>query len=157
MRLALFLIAAIGLLAAGTAGAGTIYTWTDADGVKRYSNAQPPEGAENVQAIDEVEYQQSAGDQNRREFDRMVEEASREADQHFEQQKRQKALREEERTRRQEDAREEQIAAERARLLKEMETIQKRSLSPTFTKGMQDNLIQQVQEKIDRLEGGAGN
>ena len=50
------------MLLGGTAMADTIYTWTDADGVKRYSNHQPPEGVDNVETIEEVRQKGSAPD-----------------------------------------------------------------------------------------------
>lgn len=135
-----------------TSLAGTIYTWTDADGVKRYSNSQPPEDAQNVQTIDEVEYDETEADSSRREFDRMVEEASEEADRHFDQQARQKARQDAKRERSQKEARAQQISEEKARLMNEIEAIQNRALGPNFTQGMRDNLVRQLQEKIDQLE-----
>jgi hypothetical protein len=135
-----------------TVPAGTIYTWTDADGVKHYSNEQPPEDNENVETIEEVQYDQAEADRNRQEFDRMVEEASEEADRHFEQQSREKARQEEERQQRNKEVKKQQAAEQRTRLEKQIETLRNRGLSPTFTKGMRDNLIRQLQEEIDRLE-----
>jgi DNA topoisomerase VI subunit B len=152
----IIILAVFSLMAFNNVSAGAIYTWTDADGVKRYSNSQPPEDAENVQTIEEVPYDGSGADQHRQEFDRMVKDASREADRHFKQQAQEKARQAEAKQRQQQAEKAQQIAAEKARLLKEIEAIQQRAFSPTFTKGMQDNLIREVQEKIDRLESGAG-
>jgi len=140
------------LFVGNTVPAGTIYTWTDADGVKHYSNEQPPEDNENVETIEEVQYDQAEADRNRQEFDRMVEEASEEADRHFEQQAREKARQEEERQQRNKEVKKQQAAEQRARLEKQIEALRNRGLSPTFTKGMRDNLIRQLQEEIDRLE-----
>lgn len=140
------------LLVGNTVPAGTIYTWTDADGVKHYSNEQPPEDVDKVQTIEEVQYDQAGADQKRQEYDRMVEEASEEADRHFDQQAQEKARQEEERQQQQLEEKEHRIAEQRARLEKEIEAIRNRGLGPNFTKGMQDNLIRQLQEKIDQLE-----
>ena len=143
-------------MALNSVSAGTIYTWTDADGIKRFSNSKPPADAKNVRTIEEVPYDQAGADQRRQAFDRMVQEASREADLHFKQQAEKKAQQAEARQRQQEAEKAQQIAIEKAKLLKEIEAIQRRAFSPTFTKGMQDNLIREVQEKIDRLESASG-
>jgi len=140
------------LLIANTAPAGTIYTWTDADGVKHYSNAQPPEDNENVQTIEEVPYDQAGAVRIRQEYDRMVEEASENADRHFDQQAREKARQQKERQQQQQEEKERRIGEQRAVLEKQIEAIGNRALSPTFTQGMRDNLIRQLQEKIDQLE-----
>jgi hypothetical protein len=46
-----------------------------------------------------------------------------------------------------------QVDEERARLRKEIATIQGRGLGPTFSAGQKENLIRQVQERINQLEG----
>ena len=145
------------MIVGGPAVAGTIYTWTDANGVQHYSNTQPPEDAANVQTIDEVDYDAVGADRRRMEFDRMVEQASEEAERHFDQQARQKALQAEQRKQLQKQARAQRVSEEKARLANEIEAIQNRALGPTFTQGMRDNLVRQLQEQIDRLEEGSAN
>jgi len=140
------------LLIGNTVPAGTIYTWTDADGVKHYSNQQPPEGNENVQTIGEVQYDEAGADRNRQEYDRMVEEASQKADRHFDQQAREKANQQAERQQQQQEEKDRRIAEQRAVLEKQIEALRNRALSTSFTIGMRDNLIRQLQEKIDQLE-----
>ncbi len=152
-RMIAFNLVVLFFLFGGIVVAGTIYTWTDADGVKRYSNAQPPEDTENVQTIREVQYDQRGEDRSRQEYNRMVEDASRKADRHFKEQARKKDQQAEVRQQRQQEEKDQQIDAERARLLKELETIQKRGYSSTFTKGMKESLIKEVQDKLDRLAG----
>ncbi len=154
-RIIITLLTALFVLSGGTAMADTIYTWTDADGVKRYSNHQPPEGVDNVETIEEVQYDATGADSSRREFEQMVKEASQEADRHFEQQAREKAMQAQAQRRREQKAQDEKVAEERALLMKEIEAIKQRGYSATFTKGMQDNLIRQVQEQIDQLDQGA--
>ena len=156
-RFILIGFAALFMLGATTALAGTIYTWTDADGVKRYANSPPPEDVANVQTIDEVQYDDAGADRQRQEFERMVEDASREADRHFDRQAGEKARQAAARKRREQSEQNLKVEAERARLMKEIEAIEQRGYSPTFTQGMKENLIKQVQDKIDQLESGAGN
>lgn len=155
-RIIIIVLTAWFVLLGGTAMADTIYTWTDADGVKRYSNHQPPENVDNVETIEEVQYDATGADSSRREFEQMVKEASQEADRHFEQQAREKAMQAQAQQRREQNAQDEKIAKERARLMEEIEAIKQRGYSATFTKGMQDNLIRQIQEQIDRLDQDAG-
>ena len=132
--------------------AGTIYTWTDADGVKRYSNAQPPEDAENVEIINEFQTDRDNSDQLRQEYDRMVEEASQEADQHFEKQAEKKAKAHQAAQQRKNEKQNQQLEQERKRLQKEIESIQNRGLGPTFSAGQKEHLIKQVQDKLDQLD-----
>lgn len=149
-RMIVLSLTGLAFLLGSPALAGTIYTWTDDEGVKRFSNAQPPDGAENVQAMQEIQDEQSQ--QNRQAFDRMVEDASQEADRHFEEQAQQKAQDEQEQLDRQQQVQDQRIAQERARLQREIDAIEGRGLGPKFTLGMKENLIRQTQEKIDRLE-----
>lgn len=151
----LFTITACFLLAGNTALAGTIYTWTDADGVKRYSNSQPPEDADNVQTIDEVQYDERGADQRRKDFDRMAEEAGEDADRHFEEQARKKQQTAEVQRQRQQAEKARQVAEEQAKLQKQIEAVQARGLGPNFSAGQRDNLVRQLQKQIDQLENSA--
>lgn len=132
--------------------AGTIYTWTDADGVRRYSNAQPPEGAENVQTIDEVQSKQHNTEQVRQEYDRMVEEASQEADRHFEEQAEKQAKAREAARQREQEKHRQQLEQKRQELQQELESIRNRGLSTTFSAGQKEYLMKQVQDQIDRID-----
>ena len=152
----LFTITACLLLAGSTALAGTIYTWTDADGVRRYSNSQPPEDADNVQTIDEVQYDEAGAGKRRQDFDRMAQEAGEDADRHFEEQAKKREQAAEDQRRRQQAEKSRQVAEDRAKLQKQIEDIQARGLGPNFSAGQRDNLIRQIQEKIEGLENSTG-
>lgn len=147
------------LLFCGIATAGTIYTWTDADGVKQYSNSQPPDDAQNVQAVEEVDAGQEevdAGqkdeDLQRQEFDRMAEEAGKEADQHFEEQAEKNAKEAEAERQRQLEPQNRRVEEELKALRKEAVDIQNRGLGLTYSAGMKENQLKLVQEKIDLLQ-----
>lgn len=133
--------------------AGTIYTWTDEDGVKRYSNSQPPENAKNVESIQEFQYDEQKADAQRQAYDTMVKKAGEEADLHFEQQAEKKAKEAEERRQAELDERTRQIVEEQARLRQEIANIENRGLSTTFTMGMKEKQIKQIKKKITELEG----
>jgi hypothetical protein len=142
-------------LFSGTVPAGTIFTWTDADGVRRYSNSQPPEDIENVKTIEEIQYDQQGNSQRRKEFDRMAEESGEDADRYFEEQAQKKERAAEARRQRQLAEKSRQAAEEQARLQKQIEELKARGVGPNFSAGQRDLLIRQVQEKIDQLENSA--
>lgn len=142
----------LSVLLANVVAAGTIYRWTDVDGVQRYSNAHPPEGAENVTTIDEVQGDQTSGDQIRQEYDRMVEEASQEADRHFEEQAERKSKARQAAQQQKQENHTQQLEQKRQQLQKEIEAIQNRGLSRTFSEGQKEYLIKQIQDKIDQID-----
>jgi len=151
-RIGIVSLIALFFLLGSTVVYATIYTWTDANGVKRYSNSQPPENAKNVQTIEETHSNQNADAQNRQEYDRMVEDASKNADRQFERQAEKKAQEAAARQKQQQMEQAQRVARERDRLQKKIDAIKNRGLGPTFTTGMKANLIKQVQDRIDRLE-----
>jgi cell division protein FtsN len=132
--------------------AGTIYTWTDADGVKRFSNFQPPEGTENVETIEEVQTDQSGIDRARQEYDQMVKKADQEADRQIEAEAREKAKEAETERNRKKAQLNQQMEKEREKLQKQIEALRNRGLSRTFSDGQRASLIEKIQEKIDRME-----
>ena len=151
-RMIIFSLTALFFLFGNTVIADTIYTWTDADGVKRYSNSKPPEDVENVQTIQEIQYDQRGDDQRRQEYDRMVEDASQSADRHFKEQAEQKAQNAKAERRQQLEAQAQQIEKTRSKLQKAIDDLEGRALSRTFSNGQKEYLIKQVEEKIDQLE-----
>lgn len=151
-RFGLVSLMAMFFLFGSTLAYATIYTWTDANGVKRYSNSQPPENAKNVQTLEETHANPGSEERNREAYDRMVQDASKSADRQFEQQAQKKAREEAARQKKQQKELAQRVARERERLQKKIDAIDGRGLGPTFTAGMKANLIKQVQDQIDRLE-----
>ena len=92
-----------------------------------------------------------AVDEQRQAYDKMVEEATREADEYV--QEKQKAHQEaaEESNSQQASALDERVNAERERIEGEMDAVQGRGLSSTFTQGMKDNLLQELQDQLNSL------
>ena len=150
-RTIVLILLVLSLMLVNVVLAGTIYTWTDADGVKRYSNTEPPEGAKNVKTIEEVQTSKDSSDQIRQNYDRMVEEASQDADRQFQEQAEKKAREAEAEQKRKLEKQAQQIEQEREKLQQEIEAIQHRGLSPTFSAGQKEYLIKQIQDKIDQL------
>jgi hypothetical protein len=127
----------------------TIYIWTDKNGVKRFSD-QPPAGGEEFETV-QGEKAETEKD-NREGLQQMfqqVEQENREAEQRRAERE---AERKAEAERRAEAAKQARIQAERDRLQEQIDALNKRALSPTFTQGMRDNQIKALQEQIDQLK-----
>jgi len=141
----------ISLFVATPVLAETIYIWTDENGVKRFSNVQP-EGVENYETARSIGSEEDTDDDTRPGLKKMVNDVEKE-NRAADQSKAAEQAREE-----REDAAQKQAEqdakneAERARLQKKIDEINNRALSPTFTQGMRDNQIEEIQKQIDALE-----
>jgi len=92
-----------------------------------------------------------AVDEQRKAYDKMVEEATREADEYVqEKQKDQKASATDAHAQK-DIALEKRVQAERQRIEAEMDTVRGRGFSSTFTQGMKDNQLQLLQNQLDEL------
>lgn len=135
--------------------AQTIYTWTDANGVRHYTTSAPP-----ADAVDPEIYIQGGnetgpadqGNARRESFDNMVERARIEAERL--EQERLEAERTRERQEREaaEKRRQAELAAKRRALQEKIDALRGRALSPTFSQGMRDSQIEALQAQIDQLE-----
>lgn len=151
----MMLALALGLLLAANVSSDTIYTWTDASGVQRFSSDPPPEGVENYQQIESRTLPPAgteAGDRRRPSYDRMVQQALQEARQLEQQRKAEAAARAAEEKRIAEERRQAKIQAERSRLLQQIEAIKNRAVSPTYPLGMKQAQIDKIRKQIDALE-----
>lgn len=155
MKNLICLILAIGLFCVVPAFSDTIYSWTDEQGVLRFSNDPPPE---NVKQFDRLDSQPSSttpsdsDTQRRSSYDQMVQRSEQEARQ-LEQQRRQEARDKAEALRRQSEARrKEETAAARRRLEEQIEAIKKRAVSPTYSQGMKQSQIDRLRKQIEKLE-----
>ncbi len=92
-----------------------------------------------------------AVDEARQAYDKMVEEATQEADEYVqEKQDRVDEAKEKSLIEKDTDL-QERIQAERVTINEQMEKVRQRGMSPTFTQGMKDNLLQRWQEQLDWL------
>ncbi len=137
------------LLIVSPVAADTIYIWTDENGVKRFSN-QLPEGVEDYETEQGASLDGEGGE--RPEFDRMIEEVKQQNRQSDIEREEEAARRKAEAERKAKEEKEARIAAERARLQEQIDALNNRALSPTFTQGMRDHQIRQIQEQIDALK-----
>lgn len=92
-----------------------------------------------------------AADKQRQEYDKMVEEATQEADEYVKEKQQAAEEAAEESQSQQDAALDERVRAERERIEKEMDAVRGRGLSSTFTQGMKDNQLQQLQARLDQL------
>lgn len=92
-----------------------------------------------------------AVDEQRQAYDKMVEAATQEADEYVQEKQNEMKATEAEAQSQQDAALDERVQAEQARIEAEMATVEGRGMSATFTQGMKDNLLQQLQDKLDRL------
>ncbi len=128
--------------------ADTIYIWTDEKGVKRFSN-QPPEGVDNFETVDGTASKPE--EQARPGLEQMVEEVRRENQETERRREQEATLRKAEEKRKAEEQKNARMNAERARLQKQIDALNNRALSPTYTQGMRDNQIRKIQEEINAL------
>lgn len=155
MKTIMVLSMAAGLLFAATVSADTIYSWTDEQGVQRFSNDPPPEGIENFQTFESQAsppQTQNAVNERRPGYDRMVKQASDEAQQLERQREAQALARAEEKKRLAEAQRKEKIQAQRILLEQQIKSINKRALGPAFTQGMKQAQIDKIKKQIEALE-----
>lgn len=92
-----------------------------------------------------------AADEQKQAYDKMVEEATREADDYVEQKQREQRQAADAVQTRQDADLDARVQAERDRIDGEMNTIRERGLGPNFTEGMRENQLRLLQEKLDQL------
>ncbi len=156
MKTIMVLTMAAGMLLAVTVSADTIYSWSDEQGVQRFSNRPPPEGIENFQTFESQAsppQTRSPDNERRSSYDQMVQQASDEARQLESRREAEAAARAEEEKRLAEAQRKEKIQAQRSLLEQQIESINKRALGPTYTQGMKQAQIDKIKKQIEALEG----
>ena len=139
----------VAFMLAAPAIADTIYIWTDEKGVKRFSN-QPPEGVEDFDTVEGTNSKPE--EQARPGLEQLVEEVRRENQETERRRSQEEALRKAEEKRKAMEEKNARVQAERARLQKQIDELNNRALSPTYTQGMRDNQIRIIREKMDALK-----
>ena len=89
--------------------------------------------------------------EQRQAYDKMVEEATQEADEYLQEKENAKKATEAEAQSKQDSALSEKIEAERTRIEAQMDEIRNRGMGGGFTQGMKDNLLKPLQDKLDLL------
>ena len=92
-----------------------------------------------------------AVDEARQAYDKMVEESVKEADEYLQEKESRKKAADTQAQSMQDSAQSEKIQAEAQRIQAEMDAGSNRGLGPTFSQGMKDNLLKQLQDKLNQL------
>jgi hypothetical protein len=138
--------------------AGTIYTWTDSEGKKHFSDQPPPQTVtefKKMEAAPGATGQTDDSSARRQSYDRMIEEARKESRRSEELRRRVEKAREIEEKRKAEEKRRAAIEPERQRIEKEIQDIENRALSPTLTKGMKEAQIEKLRKELEALKASA--
>ncbi|MDY6791322.1 MAG: DUF4124 domain-containing protein [Thermodesulfobacteriota bacterium] len=145
--------------------ADRIYSWTDENGVRRYSNTEPSNDAKDVQIIKEIPHTRDddkKSGQNESELERIIDELETEnRAAKIEREERDKKI-EEEKKKTAQDKLNKKIQKEKERLQNEIKRIEQmptgfrsvkgRPISNYFSLAMKKSKIKEYQEKIDLLE-----
>ncbi len=92
-----------------------------------------------------------AVDEARQAYNKMVEESVKEADEYLQEKENKQQAADAQAQSERDSALSERIQAEAQRIQAEMDAVSGRGLGPTFSQGMKDNLLEQLQNKLDRL------
>lgn len=134
--------------------AGEIYIWTDADGVKRFSDHPPTNDSKKVEVIEGVQESDSENQQPgiRENYRRMIETVVTESHQNEVEKQRKEEADAAERTKKEEADKQSRADLERQRLQKQIDALNNRALSPGFTEGMRQNQIEAIQRAMDQID-----
>jgi hypothetical protein len=134
--------------------ADNIYSWTDENGVRQYSNTAPGNDAKDVEIIKEIPHTQDdekKSGQSANELDRVLDELEAEnRAAEIEREEKDKKI-EAEKNKAAQDKLNKKIQTERERLYNEIRRIEQRS-TRNFSVGMKKLKIKEYQEKLDLLE-----
>ena len=137
-----------------SASAGdVIYQWVDEKGVKHFSDVAP-EGNRKVTVVPGQGQSRPdpESDKQRKSFDSLVEQLNKETAASEAERKRRLEAEERQHQREAEAKRREQLEKKRKAILKEIEMIEKRALSPTFTEGMRKARLEKLKKQLQELK-----
>ena len=131
-----------------------IYTWTDNNGVKRFSDRQP-DGVKHYDTIrispDQSKYGASDGG-SRSEYDQMIEKV-RQEQQQTEQERIQAGADRATEEKRDEDAhKKERIEAERRQLQEKIDDLKKRPTGRAYSQSLKNARIEEIEKQLDKLK-----
>lgn len=144
-------IIVICLIFAGGVGADSVYSWTDENGVRVFSDTPPDASVKDLTETEKIETDEAKEQQSKENYNRMVKQANQQSEEEFEAVQEKNARIKAEQQENKDHALKQKIDAEMQRLEAEIVKIQSRGLGPNFTQGMKDNLTNQVQEKMAEL------
>ena len=135
--------------------ADNIYSWTDENGVRQYSNTAPGNDAKDVEIIKEIPLTQDdekKSGQDANELDRVLDELEAEnRAAEIEREEKDKKI-EAEKKKAVQDKLNKKIQTERERLQNEIKRIEQLAIGGTFSLAMSKSKIKEYREKLDLLE-----
>jgi Skp family chaperone for outer membrane proteins len=149
--LPILVISVLVLLFITDLNADNIYSWTDENGVRQYTNTAPGKNAKDVEIIKEIPHTQGNEKKSRQdanELDRVLDEL--EAENRAAEIEREEI--EAEKKKAAQDELNKKIQTEKERLYNEISRIQKLASGGTFSLAMKKSKIKEYREKLDLLE-----
>jgi len=143
------------LCLATPATAGTIYSWTDAEGKQHFSDKQPPETIKNYKVIKtkpNASDKKAQASERRSSYDSMADRARQESDQLDQQRRAEDKAREIQEKQEAEARRKAKNEPELRRLEKAIKDLENRALSRTFSQGMKNAQIEALRKQIKQLD-----
>ena len=131
-----------------------IYTWTDNDGVKRFSDRQP----ENVKHYDTIKISPEQSEEggaaggSRTEYDHMIESIRQEKQQTEQERIQGEADRTAEEKRNAETRKNERIEAERRQLQEKIDDLKKRPTSRAYSQSLKNARIEEIEKQLEKLK-----
>ena len=135
--------------------AGTIYSWTDKNGIKKYSNTAPEEDVEHLEVIEEMPLSETSNtdievdEEGLGQADRELEVDNRISELKTEQQQ---IKNEEKKNKIADGPLNEKIQAEKIRLLEKIDHIEKLAVGRSLSLARKNAMIKQFRDKLDLLE-----
>ncbi len=131
--------------------AGSIYTWTDENGVKRYSNAAPNKDPKHVKVIDEIPHTQADKEQSRQNSERLEQVLGELEAAEIEREKKNKKI-DAEKKKTAIDTLNKKVLLEKERLQNEIRRIEQLAIGRPYSIAMKKSKIKEYQDKLDLLE-----
>ena len=143
------------LLFVSDLNAGSIYTWTDENGVKHYSNEEPSEDQKDVKVINEIPHSQMDTEklrQNSEKLEQVIEEreAEKKAAEIGKEQKIKKIEAGKKKTAK--DTLNKKVLLEKERLQNEIRRIEQLAIGGPYSIALKKSKIKEYQDKLDLLE-----
>lgn len=156
MRSTIMAILIVLILSAQSDCETKIYTWTDKNGVKQFSD-QVPDEVDTYELITSDPSQENSADSGseknaRPAYERMildVQNENRRTDLENEQAEKDRQKAKAQQAQMEKEAKQE---AQRQQIQKKIDALNQRALSPTFSKGMRDSQIKTLQEQMEAIK-----
>ena len=131
--------------------AGSIYTWTDENGVKRYSNAAPDEDPKDLKVINEIPHTQADKEKSRQNSEKLEQVLEELKAAEIEREQKNKKI-DAEKKKSALDTLNKKVLLEKERLQNEIRRIEQLAIGGPYSLAMKKSKIKEYQDKLDLLE-----